>query len=162
MTNVLLTGRAIWYPVPTTNWPILNASTYYWVAVSPGSVLSFNQPYNFTGIVWAGIDAAVINITTVPGAVISDPTGGGGIRGSLFSARTLRSQRFRGDNLTANLIAGINFVKNTENWATVGADPSYGSVRFKNWQAAGSTIKYGLQVTGIQFNPSSSSTQTGK
>ena len=168
-TPALLTYRAIWYQVSVNDlakagwWPTLNASAAYWAVVSPGeptrlSLGASNNGFSFNGIVWAGYTLAQLaakNIST-PVAIMTDPTGGG-----LFTARELRSERFASDtSFAANTAGGVNFVKHTENWGSIAAS-QFGSVRYRNWQTAGST-KYGISVIGIQANPSTTPTSTGE
>ena len=156
----LLTYRSIWYQVSvkgtgaTTDWPFLNISTNYWVVVSPGSRMTFTAPFKYNGIAWAGVD---ISRDAIPGQVRSDDTGG-----NLFTARSLNSQRFSGDSaMGANSLEGVAFVRNTRFWGSVSSSAT-GSVQYKNWQATGSNIRYGLQILGIQGNPTLSPTSSSE
>ena len=137
----------------TTDWPTLNISTNYWVVISPGTPLTFNAPFKYNGVVWSGVDITRDNI---PAHVRNDNTGG-----NLFTARELMSERCDGDTVYgANTTAGISFVANTNNWAAVSVSPWAGA-RYKNWQQSNTSIRYGLQVIGIQKNPSNTATSTG-
>ena len=156
--KALLTYRSNWYQIPvtgtgaTTDWPQLAAGTNYWAVLSPGTTLTFSQPYPWNAALWGGID-----ITTTAGGgganVRADNTGG-----NLFTARELHSSRFAGDTTyQANKQAAVNFVQNTNNWASVD------SRQFTNWQKQGSgNIRYGLQVIGWNVNPTNTATGTGK
>ena len=134
----LLSYRAVWFQVQVQgntlgNWPNLNYSTNYWVAVSPGSPMTFTSPLKYNGIVWAGID---LTRDPRPGHVANDNTGG-----NLFTSRELNSQRFASDTaFGANTTTGVSFVRNTLNWGAVSPP------RYTNWVASNTDIRYGLQV----------------
>jgi len=102
---------------------------------------------SFNGIVWAGFDLAEYfeKKQSNPGYVANDNTGG-----NLFTGRELRSERFANDTqFAANTASGVNYVMNTQNWGAV-ASSQYGSVRYRNWKATSSNVKYGLAVTAWQ------------
>ena len=127
------------------NWPSLLPSTNYWVAVAPASPLSISSSVKFNGAVWGGL-----NITTdpIPAQIANDVDTGG----NLFTARYLVSQAGARDATRgAGTAAAVNFILSTGNWGSL---PSQG----RNWAASGSAVRYGLQIFGIQQNPSVSVT----
>jgi hypothetical protein len=100
-TAPLNNARAIWYQqdVSTAGWPIMNADSYYWVVVTPGSPLTItNGQYN--GAIWQGIDSTY---NPVPPITNSDPI--------VFSGRQLISERARGDSaFGSSAPASVNFL----------------------------------------------------
>jgi hypothetical protein len=155
-TTVLLTYRAIWFQQPVS-WPLLGQNTYYWVVISPTTKLSISaasqplesKPPRFQGAVWAGLNSS---INPIPASANGDPT--------IFRARMLRSQTGSGDaGNAANTNAAINFVNGAV--ATTVGWTSYAGSRLFNWQAAGSTVLYGIQVIGYMQLPTSTTTATG-
>ena len=134
--QVVLTYRGVWLQVPVQGfWPNLNASTYYWAVVAPSdpTQLGFTAQYPWNGVFWCGID---ITVTAVPA--------GAGLDSPLFTARELRSQRYKGDaQFAASTAAGVGFVANTNNWGDVATQYA---ARYLNFWTANSAIRYGIQV----------------
>jgi hypothetical protein len=148
MTMPLQTVRSIWFQqdISTAGWPLLTASTYYWVAVTPTTTLTMpNGRYN--GAIWGGIDDTV---HPLPAAAQNDPF--------LFKGRQLTSQCGASDTATSALQASaVTFIQTSENWPSV---PCAGE-RFKNWDLVGSNIRYGIQLIGWQVAPSNPATRSG-
>ena len=116
------------------------------MALSPGAPTTLSTTYPFDGPVWAAVD---INSEPIPAD--AGPTS------ALFTGRELNSQRFSGDAaFGGNTVAGVNFVKNSTNWARQGSR----YVNFWKPDGTGSSLRYGLQVLGEQASPSPSSTRT--
>ena len=150
----LVTNRAAWYQIavigqPDGNWPQLSPLTIYWVVVAPRIFLTNTPPLKYNGAVWAGVNISIDPRST---DVIADTT----TNGNVFTARYISSQRSAGDTeFGANVTLALDFVSNTSYWGTL-AFP-----RFVNWKSRGTAIRYGLQVLGIQENPTATATATG-
>jgi hypothetical protein len=132
--------RSLWTSIDVTKagWPVLAGGTYYWVALTPGTTLTLPNG-QFNGVMWTGIYATA----GLPPSTTSDP--------NLFTGRELSSQRFATDAaFSSTSVASLALVTNTTTWAAV---PSTAS-RYKNWQATGSNIRYGIQIIGWQVTPS--------
>ena len=140
-TAPLQAQRASWYQVDisTAGWPLMSPVTYYWVVVTPCSPLTMTTQggAQYNGAAWAGTDDS---INPIPGAAAVDRL--------LFRGRQLSSQRFKGDTaLGANTPAAVAFNRDTESWGDI-SPPQY-----TNWDAEGSTIRYGIQLLGWQVQP---------
>jgi hypothetical protein len=113
----------------------------------------------FNGAVFAGFDSRLARNYSIAGQTLqeislwrNDP--------DIFTARTLRSQTGPGDTANqANSAAALNFI----NGAIYGTGPawsSYSAPQYVNWQAGGSSIKYGFQVIGWALGPTPTATST--
>ena len=143
-TAPLPSTRANWYQVDitTAGWPLMSPSSYYWVAVTPGSPLTMTTQggYTYNGAVWAGTDDTKNPATT---GSAGEPL--------LYKGRQFISERFPGDSqFGGNTAAAVNLNKGLLSWGT-----QTGSSQYTNWAAApyNSTIRYGIQVLGWQVFP---------
>jgi hypothetical protein len=140
----------------SVSWPLLSQNTYYWVVIAPTTALpitAVSQPLEttgprFQGALWSGVD---VTMNPAPPAAAKDPV--------IFTARLLRSQTGPGDAANAsNTAAAIGFIAgaiattNAAGWAT------YAGGRLYNWEAAGSNIRYGIQVLGYLMLPTTTAT----
>ena len=134
------TSSPSWYHVDltTAGWPLMSDSSYYWVVVSPCSPLTLTTQASgrrYNGVLWAGLTDSV-----TPPSPPSDPL--------LYRGRQIVSERFDGDcTYGANTTAGINEISNTmEGWAGY-------TNQYTNWDAQGSTVRYGISLAGQQVQP---------
>jgi hypothetical protein len=149
-TGPLPSTRAAWFQVDVTpaGWPVLVPGAYYWVGMTPSAPLSMPPPFTqYNGALWSGMDALATRPSNgsliLPPEVTGDP--------ALFTGRELTSERFGNDALYfASSHAAVTFLKEATNWASVDS----AGLRFTNWQATGSTVRYGIQVLGWQVTPS--------
>ena len=148
-TVPLTTTRGSWYQQSLTGagWPIMNATTYYWVAVTPSVPLTMTTQNNrmYNGARWVG---TFDNVQVVSPAANADP--------HLFKARQLISQRNAGDvAFGANQAAAASWISSQTSWQTLGG-------RFKDWDLANSNVRYGVQLLGFQMWPTPSPTPSGR
>ena len=148
LTNPLTTTRGSWYQQDVTGagWPILNASTYYWVAVTPSVPLTMTAQGGgvYNGARWVGLNDAV---NPVPAVAATDP--------HIFKGRQIVSQRFRGDSLyIATSPTAAAWIASQPSWQTLGT-------RFTDWDLGNSSVRYGVQLLGWQIWPTPSVTPSG-
>jgi len=138
----LLTNKGQWYQqdISTAGWPHLLGTTYYWVALTPAAPVSMaNGQYN--GVVWVGFDDTTPNVNLI-GQYTGDD--------NVFKARQLTSQRTAADSaFYANTPAAVNFLASQQQWSSV----PFANVRYTDFDAAGSHVRYGIQLTGFQVSP---------
>jgi hypothetical protein len=144
------TVKATWCEQPVSNWPDLTPNTYYWIVLAPGRTMPLpngtanaSEPY-YNGALWAGVN---VSYNPVPTSARRDK--------STFIGRQLTTQRFPGDTkLSADRNLALSFAQTSLNWANcVNA-----SVRYTNWAALKSQVRYGLQVIGTLVLPSRTAT----
>ena len=128
----------MWYQqdITAAGWPLMMASTYYWVVVTPSQPLTFASGLSYNGATWVGIDDN-LNPTPPQGADLN-----------LYRGRQLISQRWPGDSaFYANTQNAVNLLSGALQWGDW-APPQY-----TNWYALNSTVRYGIQVIGWQQQP---------
>lgn len=139
----LLSNRGRWYQqdISTAGWPNLLGTTYYWVALTPAAPVTMaNGQYN--GVVWVGYDDTTPNVNLI-GQYTGDT--------NVFKARQLASQRDAADSaFYANTPSAVNFLASQQQWSTV----PFAEKRYTDFDAAGSRVRYGIQLTGFQISPS--------
>lgn len=148
LTNPLTTTRGSWYQQDVTGagWPILNASTYYWVAVTPSVPLTMTTQGGgvYNGARWVGLNDAT---NPVPAVAATDP--------HIFKGRQIVSQRFRGDSaFAATSSAAAVWIASQPSWQTLGT-------RFTDWDLGNTSVRYGVQLLGWQIWPTPSVTRSG-
>ena len=152
MTSPLLTARGAWYQqdISSAGWPNMNASTYYWIALTPAAPLTMTTQggTQYNGARWVGVDGTT---APLPAATLADP--------HLFKGRQLISRRAANDTLNqANSQSAVLWLLSQSNWpSVVGAN-----TRFTNWDLAGSNVRYGVQLLGWQMRPTPSLSSSGK
>lgn len=78
-TTPLAVDHAVWFEIAVAGagliagWPMLSASTNYWVVLAPGTPLALSHPGDSNGVLWTGLD---ITTDAVPVSVLDDNTGG--------------------------------------------------------------------------------------
>lgn len=150
-TGPLITTRGAWYQqdVSGAGWPNLNASTYYWIVLSPGVPLALASQGGalYNGARWVGVDETVAPLAA---ATLADP--------HLFKGRQLVSQRFSNDvTFQANAPTAPAWLRSQTYWPSV----ANAAARFIDWDAVGSRVRYGVQLLGWQIAPTPSFTPSG-
>jgi hypothetical protein len=143
---VFSAARPTWVQVDLSaaGWPVLTAATFYWIILAPGAPTPLGAGASGNGVVWAGLDASLL-----PPGTQGDP--------ALFSGRELTSQTGPGDTRnSASQPSAARFVQYSVNWASV----FFSSVRFTDWHARGSRVRYGVQLLGLQVTPSRTPSQS--
>jgi hypothetical protein len=145
VSTALISTRGTWVLVDVTaaGWPLLQSSTYYWVALTPRSSLLLAAGNAPNGAIWAGVSDVT---APLPAAVRNDAV--------VFTARELRTQRSRGDAAFAcSSAAAVQLVWNASTpWPSV----TNASVRYTPF--VGTRIRYGIQIIGWQSTPSGTPT----
>ena len=141
-TGAFSAAHATWLQVDVSGagWPALSQAAYYWVGLLPGAPLPLSTSSNaqYDGALWCGA-------SDESGALPADLTSGG-----LFTARQLVSQRFGNDRTFGSAqAASVSFLQGASGWASV----TFAASRFLDWAAAGSHVRYGLQVVGVPVLP---------
>lgn len=153
-TAPLPTGHGHWYEIAVrgtgtaVDWPRLTPGANYWVVLAPATMLPISSATPVNGLLWGGLD---ISVSAVPDDVANDDAGG-----NLFTARELNSERVAYDGVCSTLSPqSVEFLAGAANWS---AAKYSGEGQYRDFAAAGSTIRYGLQIMGAQEDLDSSAT----